>query len=353
MKKILPLLISGTFIFSSANAGSISVANSDIEMTGGITAAYFYMTNIGEEPNDQFTVTNFDFDLSSNINSVISFEAGIGSAHLPDLMSPIGESDFEVEFAWVDIELSEDSNVSAGKLLTNVGYELFDTFNNPNYHYGLVWWGQPVHYPGVRLTYNIDEDVQFYAEYNHDSSGSIKGIKPEDAIAAGIIGSLGSLNIAVNYFDYMGTKNLLDLVLTTHIADFDVALNIDYQWLDDGAKAKIKDAGSVDTEDKAYGIAFYLTTHVSDTVSVPVRIEYVYDGESKDGAGNTVDKGIYGISGDNAWSFTITPTWHPLKNTYVRGEFAYVVMDKKGFENDKGEEKDNRSFFGVELGFIF
>ncbi len=353
MRKILSLAAASLLSISLANAGSLTVANSNIEMTGGITAAYFYMNNIGEEPKDQFTVTNLDFDMSSRISSEISFEAGLGSAHLPDLLQPISEAEFEVEFAWIDIDLTENLSVSAGKLLTNVGYELFDTFNNPNYHYGLVWWGQPVNYPGARVTYNIDEDVQIYAEYNHDSAGSIAGITPKDAVATGIIGSIGNLNFALNYFDYANTKNLVDFVLATQIANFDVALNVDYQWLDDGAKNAIKAAGATDVEDYGYGIALYLIPHITDRVTVPVRIEYVYDGQSTNSAGAVVNEGIYGIAGDNAWSFTITPTWSPTKNTYIRGEFAYVVTDEKGFENDKGEEKDNRSFLGVELGFIF
>jgi hypothetical protein len=353
MKKFIPIMLSGLIITSLSNAGTITVANSDIEMRGGITTSYFYMTNIGEEPKDQFTVTNLDFDLASRITSQITFEAGLGSAHLPDLLEPISEAEFEVEFAWLDIELTEKLSITAGKLLTNVGYELFDTFNNPNYHYGLVWWGQPVKYSGARITYNIDEDVQIYAEYNQDKAGTIANITPKDAAAAGIITSIGDLNIALNYFDYAGTKNLVDLVLTTQVANFDVALNIDYQWLDDGAKDAIKSAGAVDVEDYGYGIALYLIPHITENITVPFRVEYVYDGKSVDSTGHTIDEGIYGIAGDTAWSFTITPTWSPTKNTYIRGEFAYVVTDEKGFENEDMEEKDNRSFVGVELGFIF
>ena len=339
-------------ISTISNAGSLTVANSNLEMGGGVTTAYFYVTNVGEEPNDKFTVTNLDFDLKSNISSEITFEAGLGSSHLPDLLTPFDEVEFEVEFAWVDIELTEKFSVSAGKLLTNIGYELFDTFNNPNYHYGLVWYGQPVNYPGVRFTYNIDEDVQIYGEYNHDTSGKFVGITPKDAAAAGIIGSIGNFNFALNYFDYAGTKNIADIVLATQIANFDVALNADYQWLDDGAKDTLKALGATDVEDYAYGIALYLIPHVTEHIVVPVRIEYVYDGQSTNGT-TVIDEGIYGISGDNAWSFTITPTWHPTKNTYFRGEFAYVVTDEKGFENENGEEKDNRTLVGVEAGFLF
>ncbi len=353
MKKLAFLTAAALISVSSSLAGSITVANSNIEMAGGITAAYFYMTNVGEEPNDQFTVTNLDFDMFSRINSVITFEAGLGSAHLPDLIEPISEAEFELEFAFLDIKLTDKFSVSAGKLLTNVGYELFDTFNNPNYHYGIVWYGEPVFYPGVRFTYDIDEDIQIYGEYNQDSSGVIQGITPKDAVATGIIGSLDGIKFAINYFDYANTKNLANLVLATQIANFDIALNVDYQWLDDGAKEAIKNAGATDVEDYGYGIALYLIPHITKHITVPVRIEYAYDGKSTDASGNTVNEGIYGIAGDNAWTFTITPTWSPTKNTYVRGEFAYIVTDEKGFENEDGEEKDNRTFVGVETGFLF
>ncbi|NPA53558.1 MAG: outer membrane beta-barrel protein [Aquificae bacterium] len=350
----LKLIAAATLVsFSLVNAGSLKVLNSDVEMAGGITASYFYMDNVGEEPKDQFSVTNLDFDLSSNFNSYIRFEAGLGAAHLPDLLEPVSEAEFEVEFAWLEIQISENSVISAGKLLTNVGYELFDTFNNPNYHYGLVWWGQPVNYAGARFTYSLDEDIQFYAEYNHDTAGAVAGITPRDAAATGIIGSIGNFNFALNYFDYANTKNLVDVVFATQVANFDVALNIDYQWLDDGPKDSLKTLGAKDVEDYGYGVALYLIPHVTDKIIVPVRIEFVYDGKTVNQNGEVIDEGIYGIAGDDAWSFTITPTWAPTKNTYIRGEFAYVVTDEKGFENEDGEEEDNRSFVGVELGFLF
>ncbi len=329
MKKFLLLAAVGLLTFSAANAGSITVANSDIEMSGGVTAAYFYTTNIGKNANnDYFSVTNFDIDLTAKVNSAITFEAGIGEAILPDLLDPKPSAEgFEVEYAYVNIAPVDNLTISAGKLLTNVGYELYDTFNNPNYHYGLVWWGQPVTYPGARLTYTVMEGMDVYAEYTQDGT---------DSFAVGSLGSFNGIDYAISYFDYAASKNLVDLVLSTEIAGIQVALNADYQWLDDSAKEGGKD-------DSAWGAALYVIPNITDTVSVPVRIEYISEGNSE----------IYGVAGDNAWSFTITPTWKPTKNTYLRAEIAYVNTDEKGFTDDDGSNKDNRVSAGIEAGFLF
>ena len=97
-------------------------------------------------------------------------------------------------------------------------------------------------------------------------------------------------------------------------------------------------------DDSAYGIALYLSTKI-DVFEIPVRIEYVNDGTSE----------IYSVAGNDAWTFTITPTWRPTQNTFLRAEFAYISTDKKGFPDDNGvlNQKDSRTVMGVEAGFVF
>jgi len=326
MKKIMGLAAAGLLSIGTASAGTLTVANSEIEMSGGVTAGYFYTTNNDGENNDYFTVPAFALDLMTEVHSMVGFTVGFGSTKHPDLLEPNPEAEFELEYSWVSIRPVEGLTVDAGLLLTNIGYELYHTYDNKNYTYGLVWWAQPLTYPGARVTYSVTEDIDVYAEYTQDGG---------DSFAIGSLGEVSGISYAVSYFDYSAYKNLIDVVLSTELEGFELGLNFDYHWLDDSAKTPGAD-------DTAYGVALYASTKI-DVFELPVRIEYINEGTSE----------IYGVAGDNAWSFTITPTYRPSDNTFVRAEFAYVATDEKGFTDDKGSSKDNRTFIGVEAGFIF
>ncbi len=341
MKKILGLAAAGILAVNAANAGTITVANSDIELFGGVSAGYFYTTNICGEPyadpnNDYFTVSSFAIGLTSKVNSTIGFTASFGASPQSDLLGLETSKNFGPEFAYVSIRPIEGLTLDAGLLTTNVGYELYHTWENPNYTFGMVWWGQPVTYPGARATFNVAEGLDVYAEYSNNTAKS--STDPFEAFAVGALGSYGGIDFAVSYFDYSAQKNLVDVVLSTNIAGIDVALNVDYQWFDDSAKADGQD-------DSAYGVALYVIPQLTETVSIPVRLEYVDEGTSD----------IYGVAGDNAWSVTITPTWSPTSNTYLRAEFAYVSTDQKGFYDGPtaADAEDTRTFVGVEAGFRF
>ncbi|WP_029519890.1 outer membrane beta-barrel protein [Persephonella sp. IF05-L8] len=330
MKKALSLVAAGLLAAGAAQAGTLTVANSDIEMTGGVTAGYFYATNIGNKNNDYFVVPNFAIDLTSKVNSIIGFTASFGRVEQATLLCPKAGEDatFGVDYAWVSIRPIEGLTIDAGKLTTNIGYELYHTYDNKNYIFGLVWNAQPVTYPGARATYSVMDGIDVYAEYNQDG---------RDAFAIGSLGSVAGFNYAISYYDYTAFKNLIDVVLSTEISGIEIGTNIDYQWLDDTAKTPGND-------DSAYGIALYLSTKI-DVFEIPVRIEYVNDGTSE----------IYSVAGNDAWTFTITPTWRPTQNTFLRAEFAYISTDKKGFPDDNGvlNQKDSRTVMGVEAGFVF
>ena len=330
MKKALSLVAAGLLAAGAAQAGTLTVANSDIEMTGGVTAGYFYATNIGNTNNDYFRVPNFAIDLTDKVNSTIGFTASFGRTEQATILDPKAgdNAEFGVEYAWVSIRPLEGLTVDAGLLTTNIGYELYHTYDNKNYLFGLVWNAQPVTYPGARVTYSVMDGIDVYAEYNQDG---------RDAFAVGSLGSIAGFNYAVSYYDYAASKNLVDVVLSTEVAGIELGTNIDYQWLDDSAKTPGND-------DSAYGIALYASAKM-DVFEIPVRIEYVNDGTSE----------IYSVAGDDAWTFTITPTWKPTKNTFLRAEFSYISTDKKGFADDDGvpNSKDNRTVMGVEAGFVF
>lgn len=83
-------------------------------------------------------------------------------------------------------------------------------------------------------------------------------------------------------------------------------------------------------------------------IQIPVRIEYA------DAKKSLLIPTIADTENSNSvWTFTITPTYNPTKNTFIRAEVSYVNSDKKIFVNDKQNLKDSRTTGAVELGFLF
>ena len=331
MQKLLRLATAGLIAVGTAKAGELKTANSDINVRGGILAGYFYANNVGNNNNDYFDVSNVSVDFYSDAKP-IGFNASFGYINQTTLLNPIPDSNttVDIDFAWVSIVPIDGLTIDAGKILTNVGYELYDQYDNKHHFYGLVWNAQPVAYAGARATYSVMEGLDVYAEYDQNA------LNTGDAYAVGALGSVNNVSFAVNYFDEAAGNNMVDLVLSTDLELAEVGLNLDYIWLDDTAKTPGND-------DSAYGLAIYASVPATETVEIPVRLEYVNDGTS----------GIYGVAGDDAWTFTVSPTWRPTKNTFARAELAYITTDKKGFTDDSGSAKDNRVLAGVELGFTF
>ncbi len=331
MKKVLGSMALAGLVAGSSLAGNLSVANSNIEMSGAVTAGYFYVTNEGAgNSNDYFTVSNFSVGLKSKDKGTIGFVSYFGSNTWDGLLGRT-MNNFKVKYAWVTITPVKGLSVDAGLLTTNIGYELYHSYDNLNYTFGMVWNAQPVTYRGARVTYSVAEGIDVYAEYNQGAKGK------SDDFAIGSLGSIGGIDYAVSYYDVAAAGNLIDIVLGYSLAGTDIGLNMDYHWLDDSAKSSGKD-------DTAYGVAFYVNPSVTENISVPVRLEYVNQGTSD----------IYGKNiGDSAFSITVTPTYKPTNNTYVRCEVAYVSTDGKAFADDKGNPKDNKTFVGFEAGFNF
>ncbi|MEZ0324111.1 MAG: outer membrane beta-barrel protein, partial [Hydrogenothermaceae bacterium] len=91
-----------------------------------------------------------------------------------------------------------------------------------------------------------------------------------------------------------------------------LAVNLDYQWLDKTVKTTGHD-------DKGYGLAIYIIPQF-DKLSTPIRLEYVNDGSKRK------ESGIYN-SVSKAYTLTITPTYKPTKNSYIRAEVSCINSD--------------------------
>ncbi len=327
-------LITAVFLLTSgvvmAEEKSVTLKLSQpLELFGGFSTGYFYTTNEGnKDSQDTFQITNAIVGLKGETgeNIKIGLDLAVGYVYEGTVFSPIKNTarDIYTRLLWGYATLKPHSlvTIDAGILTTNVGYEVIDTYSNPNVLLGAIWNAQPVTYPGARITITPTKSLSVYAEYNQESAG-------QDNYAAGVSGNVAGIDYAVNYYD--SSKNIVDVVLGYSVGMVDIGLNTDYQWHDNPATGQDK---------SAYGLALYLIPKL-DNLSIPVRLEYFKSGTS----------GIYGDS--KGYTVTITPTFRPAKNAFVRTEVAYVKTDNKIFKGSGNNKKDSKTTLTLEIGFTF
>lgn len=327
----------------AVQAGSLTVPNQDITLSGGVTGAYFYNSDLAQ---DNFAVTDALLDLSTAAKpGSVYFDVGIGTLAMNNLSSstaPLntGVGATAVQYGWVGIMPMEGLKVDAGLLATNVGYEVAPSYGDANILRGLVWNFQPVYYTGARATYAIG-GFNVYAEVNKNAFVPATSTGNNPGSGFGVNGSLGAITAAVNVLSTVNFKSIVDVILSTKLGGIDVAANIDYQTL---AKA----ARTTGADDNAYGAALYATFPMGAKVALPVRVEYVSDGTS----------GIYGLespgTSNTAWTFTVTPTYNFSDSTFVRAELALVTTDQKStYVDDKGALTDSNLIVGFQGGVRF
>ena len=365
MKKIL--LTSAVFAITAFSFGEekeVNVVSSvPIEIYGGVSGGYFWTNNTvnSSDKDDRIQLSNgiigFKGGLEGNIS--LKFDLAIGTLLIPSLWDGgqgnplsyefssgfVSSDGFGIAWGYTSLEPVKGISVDAGVLTTNLGYEVANTYVNPNITLGVVWYAQPVIYEGIRANLYLNELVgipfSFYIEYNQEFNG--------DNFAAGTSINILNTDVAINYFDYTNRndgldKNLIDIVFNLSVPFAQIGVNFDYHWWDDKTKKNFKNENK-DYDDSAWGLALYVVPELSlakGKLTFLIRFEYFDEGKS----------GIYsGAVGtdNNGWSFTITPTYKPAENTFIRFEYAYLSTDKKVINNTD----DNKTTVAIEFVFTF
>lgn len=333
----------GALVAPAAFGGAITTT-ADITLSGGMTAGYFYSTNTGssnEDPNngsggdenkysdDEYQVSDFMVELSADAANGVGFVGAFGTmAAITVLDGGVGNTPYanDFQYGWLTVAPVEGVTIEAGKLATNVGYEVTPSYANPHATIAALWGGQPVYYPGVRLNYETS-GMGFYVEANDDTLGTA-----DTAWAAGVSGGAAALDYSLSFYSYNGYKQLVDVIVSTEVAGVPVAANFDYH--------KLEDAPSAGADDTAWGVALYVTPAIG-SIEIPVRVEFLDDGSS----------GVYGV--DSATTFTVTPTYRYTENGFVRAELSYVSSDVAIFHDEDGVAEDTKTSFAVQAGFTF
>jgi hypothetical protein len=358
MKKLVGLAAAGLLAAGIANAGTLTVANSDIVLYGGVSASYDWQdTDHKPAPapskyNDTFRVSSFAIGLmkKADANSPIGFNAAFASFAVPTVVaSPefvndnnlikYGKtSEFKPWLAYATIAPVEGLSIDAGLLWSKYG-EAPLTILNRHYNRGALFvLFKPVLFAGARATYDLGI-AEVYAGYNQ--GGGLFQQNVTDAWEAGIAFNLKDLigyggKVALHTYDEAQGRNFYTLCTHVDFGIIESGIQFSYMNKDDEIKDSTKD-------DNMWGIALNINIDLLDAqianVTFPIRVEYV-DLDLKDD--------------DKLWTFTITPTWKPTANTFARVEFAYTSADANIFVDvDDATADDTRTSLAFEAGFLF
>lgn len=330
--KTMSLLIAGLASAPTVMAGSLTVANSNLSLAGGLSGAGLYSDATGTSNDTDAVVTDFLVELSSQAPvKGIGFIAGYGELLQPTVLNNVGmtaPASSSLQYGSVIVKPSDALSFEVGKLATKIGYEVANTYANPHVLLGALWSAQPVYYAGARANYTVG-GVTVFAEVNEDaSSGATHGY------VVGASGAAAGVNYSLSYYDAKDARDILDLIVSGEVAGMTVAANLDYH--------KLEQAPAPGADDTALGLGVYVIPKFGD-VSVPLRLEYLDDGTS----------GIYAGGVDKGYTVTITPTYNFSANTFVRAEVAYVSADNNVFTDHLGNPTDSKTSVALQAGFKF
>jgi hypothetical protein len=323
---------------TGANEGPIQSALAGFEVTGGISAGYFYASNPGEDTSDDaFLLSNFLVEISSSDESLpMAFVGAFGETSTPSLLdSPENNTDFRIEYASLTLRPVNQMSLELGLLEPNAGFENTYTFNNMNVILGAVASQQPYNAYGARVGYEMN-GLSLWGGYYKERLDDEEYNSPDYAWEIGLSGSILENTFTLYHYNIKGQKDLSGAVIERSIRNVDIACNIDYWSWDSRMKNLYGSASSM-------GGAFYICPNFGN-LSIPLRLEYINQDKSQVYIDSPNAKHIYAA--------TVSPTWHFNENTYIRAESAYVKAEG-AFADEHGNSRDNRINLAIELGYIF
>ena len=199
----------------------------------------------------------------------------------------VDASDFAIKNAYVDLWLPVQNglNVKIGVWDTVIGYEVFESGNNPNYSRSYGYYLEPQVHTGVLATYQLSDYVTVQGGIANDSNqinyhpsrgkfaymGAVTLTAPDSfgalsgATLSGGVVSTGRADLPNTYNYYVGAT------LPTPIEGLNVGVAFDYF-----ATGEYAD----DSTEYAYALAGYLTYKVTDQLKTACRVDWAKSGDS-------------------------------------------------------------------------
>ena len=313
-----------------------------LQLGGGISAGFFYASNPGKDVSDnEFLLSNFLVELSSKDSDLpVGFVGAFGETSTPSLLStPENNTDFDIEYASLTLKPMSDVSLKVGLLKPNAGFEDTYTFNNNNVLLGALASQQPYNAYGARLDYDIKGfclNAGYYKRRLDQDEYDDNGSTPGDSWEVGVCGSVMDNKFSIYHYHLEAERNLTGAVIERTVKNVHLAVNIDY-WNREADKSTLYGSRS------SLGGAFYIAPQFGHFL-IPLRLEYIDQGESRIYIDNADAKHIYAV--------TISPTYRFRENAYIRVESAYVYADN-AFADKNGNSKNSRICFAAEIGYLF
>ncbi|NPA51634.1 MAG: outer membrane beta-barrel protein [Aquificae bacterium] len=316
MKKVVGLAAAGLLAVSAANAGNFGTAFEDITLFGGIGAGWY---------NDRadFSITTLAVGLTHPVSSkspvgftVAIADFGIPVVHLDNevLRNPFGGGDvhdFDLYLGYFSLMLVEGVTLDAGLLWQNFGNAPV-TILNPHITRPVAFVAQPVLFAGARVNFDLG-GFKAYLGINDGSAlgGAHGGGVTDNGYEAGIKGDLGTVKVSLDYFKNDDSSSTINATAAGDVGGILLALEIN----------RITDIPG--TTDDLTTVALKANFDLG-SIKLPVRIEKASD---------YVD----------VTTLTVTPTWHPTKNSFVRADLILR----------SGDDKEDSHNLIAEFGYLF
>jgi hypothetical protein len=347
-------------------------ALSSIQISGFVTASYFYDTSVPADQNSNGYLWNTHSD-SFSINKVKltvasapversgeKFDAGYRASLIFGEDAPIvntggntqGLEDLREAYVELNVPIGSGLNVKAGQLISLLNYESGDGgAANPNFSQGYQWFytgnGPSA---GAQLGYTFTDWLDVKARLQNGlyagpidnnkaktAMGSI-GIKPLQDLWFSVIGFGGEENAG---FSLLGGSLLAGYQV---IKPFGIGLEFDYFNFDPNGAPKAD----------LWSIGTWLTYDFTEKIGLAFRAEYIDDpdgfgikGISLGGrAGSAI---MSPDSSGNLQSFTLTLNYKPLPNVKIQPEIRYDhTTYAAGFDG-----QDSRFMIGAGISYLF
>jgi hypothetical protein len=201
----------------------------------------------------------------------------------------VNSDDFAVKQAYIALRapVGNGIDIRAGVFDTIIGYEVFESANNPNFSSSFGYFIEPTHHTGVLATYNVNDWLSVAGGVANTSYGPVNGKSDQTGKAESTKAFLGSVVITMP--DSFGP--LAGSVLYAGIVEgpdgFNAggkdALNLyvggtvktPVEGLSVGAAWDYRDDGAGLEEARAYSIAGYLSYLFTEKFKANARVDFM------------------------------------------------------------------------------
>ncbi|MCX7633637.1 MAG: porin, partial [Turneriella sp.] len=254
-----------------------------------------------------------------------------------------------VKQAYVSAMLIKNLKLTAGQFGTHIGYEVVESYLNPNYMLGYLFGYGPFYHTGAKLDYAITDKISVMAgvvngwdlQYDNNKNKTVIGqimLKPISELTV-ILNYAGgnetnpNLGIAEPAGDPKGMRHIGDLVVQYQVSKMiKVGLNVVY--------GEEKQSEAIPAQVWG-GAAGYLSLTPIDGFTLSYRLDYYDDRKQA--------RGLLGVSGGTSNGATVMG--HTLTGTIalygghflIRPEVKYDRSNLEVFGTPGDLKKDNLS----------